>query len=198
MSCKPYTLLAGLPLVNLLHPSGQQRWEGCGREGTLLLNSFQRLILERDTNQAALQPKPILCPLPFSLHCSHLSKSLLSPILCLRYLLGRKAWEETVWYIDSIYCVPILDFVLCLFPPINQQVLSCQPWKCLQNPASVPFPLPPPWTKPLSPFMNGLLNGLCVYSWCCCLVTKSCLTLCHSMNCSTSGFPVLHNLLELA
>ena len=33
---------------------------------------------------------------------------------------------------------------------------------------------------------------------CCCLVTKSCPTLCDPMNCSTPGFPVLHHLLELA
>ena len=32
---------------------------------------------------------------------------------------------------------------------------------------------------------------------CCCWVTKSCLTLCHYMNCSTPGFPVLHYLLSL-
>ena len=32
----------------------------------------------------------------------------------------------------------------------------------------------------------------------CCSVTKSCLTLCDSMNCSTPGFPVLHYLLEFA
>ena len=33
---------------------------------------------------------------------------------------------------------------------------------------------------------------------CCCSVTKSCLTLCDPVNCSTSGFSVLHDLLELA
>ena len=31
------------------------------------------------------------------------------------------------------------------------------------------------------------------YICCCCSVTKSCLTLCNPMNCSTSGFPVLHS-----
>ena len=31
-----------------------------------------------------------------------------------------------------------------------------------------------------------------------CTVTKSCLTLCSPMNCSMSGFPVLHHLLEFA
>ena len=33
---------------------------------------------------------------------------------------------------------------------------------------------------------------------CCCSVTKSCLTLCHPMNYSMSGFPVLHCLTEFA
>ena len=33
---------------------------------------------------------------------------------------------------------------------------------------------------------------------CCCLVTKSCPTLFHPMNCSTPGFPVLHCLQEFA
>ena len=32
----------------------------------------------------------------------------------------------------------------------------------------------------------------------CCSVTKSCLTLCDIMNCSTSGFPVLYHLHEFA
>ena len=34
--------------------------------------------------------------------------------------------------------------------------------------------------------------------FCCCSVTQSCLTLCSPMACSMPGFPVLHNLLELA
>ena len=33
---------------------------------------------------------------------------------------------------------------------------------------------------------------------CCCSVTKSCLTLCNPIDCSTWGFPVLHYLLEFA
>ena len=32
----------------------------------------------------------------------------------------------------------------------------------------------------------------------CCLVTKSCPTLCKPMDCSTLGFPVLHHLLQFA
>ena len=44
-------------------------------------------------------------------------------------------------------------------------------------------------------------HQICGYSWvacCCCLVTKSCLTLCDPMSCSMPGFPVLHSLPEFA
>ena len=34
--------------------------------------------------------------------------------------------------------------------------------------------------------------------FCCCSVTKLCLTLCDPKTCSTPGFPVLHYLLEFA
>ena len=34
--------------------------------------------------------------------------------------------------------------------------------------------------------------------WLCCSVAQLCLTLCHSMDCSTPGFPILYHLLELA
>ena len=34
--------------------------------------------------------------------------------------------------------------------------------------------------------------------YCCCLVTKSCTTLCNPMDCSTPGFPVLHYVPEFA
>ena len=36
------------------------------------------------------------------------------------------------------------------------------------------------------------------YFICCCLVAKSCLTLCNSMDCSTPCFPVLHHFPEFA
>ena len=39
---------------------------------------------------------------------------------------------------------------------------------------------------------------LLMWSFCCCSVTKSCLTLCDTMDCSTSGFSVLHYLTEFA
>ena len=37
-----------------------------------------------------------------------------------------------------------------------------------------------------------------IYKDCCCSVTKSCLTLCDTMGCSTSGFPVLYYLPKFA
>jgi len=37
-----------------------------------------------------------------------------------------------------------------------------------------------------------------IYPFCCCSVTKLCLTLCEPMDCSTPGSSVLHSLLELA
>ena len=36
------------------------------------------------------------------------------------------------------------------------------------------------------------------YGYCCCSVAKSCPTLCNPMDCSTTGFPVLHYLQEFA
>ena len=41
---------------------------------------------------------------------------------------------------------------------------------------------------------GAVLIGVCS----CCSVTKSCPTLCDPMNCSMTGFPVLHYLPELA
>ena len=41
------------------------------------------------------------------------------------------------------------------------------------------------------------LNSSCIHQGCC-SVAKSCLTLCDPLDCSTSGFPVLHHLPEFA
>ena len=38
----------------------------------------------------------------------------------------------------------------------------------------------------------------CCFAMLCCSVTKSCPALCNCMDCSTSGFPALHHLLEFA
>ena len=48
---------------------------------------------------------------------------------------------------------------------------------------------------------GATMNGsccCCCCCCCCCTVTKSCLTLCHPMDCSTPGFPVPHYLPEFA
>ena len=45
------------------------------------------------------------------------------------------------------------------------------------------------------------MPGQCAIIWflcCCCLVAKSCPTLCNLMDCSMPGFPAHHQLLELA
>ena len=47
-------------------------------------------------------------------------------------------------------------------------------------------------------YHSDLLNLNSSHVKCCFSVTKSCLTLCNSMDCSTPGFPVLHSLSELA
>ena len=46
--------------------------------------------------------------------------------------------------------------------------------------------------------MCGRNDHSIVKQFCCCLVTKSCPTLCDPMDCSTAGFPVLHYLPEFA
>ena len=42
----------------------------------------------------------------------------------------------------------------------------------------------------------GVARTVVTFTVCCCSVTKSCLTLCDPMDCSISGFPLLHHLLE--
>ena len=39
---------------------------------------------------------------------------------------------------------------------------------------------------------------VCAMLCCCCSVAQLCLTLCDPLDCSTSGFPVLHHLPEFA
>ena len=56
------------------------------------------------------------------------------------------------------------------------------------------------WTPipKMSFFKSSYFHFLnCIY-FCCCLVTKLCLTLCDPMNYSTPGFPVFHHLSEFA
>ena len=55
-----------------------------------------------------------------------------------------------------------------------------------------------PWRASKAMF-NTRLVPRGITEFCCgCSVTQSCLTLCDPMDCSTPGFPVLHNLLEFA
>ena len=51
----------------------------------------------------------------------------------------------------------------------------------------------------ISAFFSGFLHAKkvtsgCLGEYCCCLVAKLCLTLCDTMDCSISGFPVLYHL----
>ena len=46
--------------------------------------------------------------------------------------------------------------------------------------------------------MKSSLNDHAVLNACCCLVAQSCPTLCNPMDCSSPGFPVHHQLSELA
>ena len=85
--------------------------------------------------------------------------------------------------------------------------------------SGLPFPSPGDHIKPSSPALqvNSLLPeppgkshilvehllfrhcSKCLQCLCCChSVTQLCPTLCNHMDCSTPGFPVLHQLLELA
>ena len=49
-------------------------------------------------------------------------------------------------------------------------------------------------------YIESKTQNITIYrlSSCCCLVTKSCLSLCDSMDCSTPGFLALHRLPEFA
>ena len=52
--------------------------------------------------------------------------------------------------------------------------------------------------KLFSIFSISLLNGACVFSYCCCSVAQSCLTLGDPMGSTLPGLPVLHHLSELS
>ena len=61
---------------------------------------------------------------------------------------------------------------------------------CIVSPSSKPFSAVVP--------VNQLFNTLRCGSCCCCLVAQLCSILCHPVDCSTPGLPVLHYLPELA
>ena len=53
------------------------------------------------------------------------------------------------------------------------------------------------WDKQLPQFQESVLYNKYISTYCC-LVTHWCPTLCEPTDCSMTGFPVLHHLLELA
>ena len=195
MSCKPYTLLAGLFLV-CLHPSGQQQWERCGREGALFLNSFQRphTCKRHQSGCSPAQTHSLSSPIQSSL-VPPLQIPLFPSTLSQMSIRKKGVRGNCVIYREHLLCASIRFCSQSVSS--NQSASPVNLGSVFRIQPLFPFSLPPPWTKPLPPLMHGLLNGLCIYS-CRCLVAKSYLTLCHSMNHSMPGFPVLYNLLELA
>ena len=108
---------------------------------------------------------------------------------------------------------------------LAHQALLSMGFPKLEYWSGLPFPLPEdlpdPRIKPASPALAGGFfttepseeyrflsflartlpmksHGFFVCYYCCCSVTKSHLTLCHPMFCSTPGFPVLYYVLEFA
>ena len=75
--------------------------------------------------------------------------------------------------------------LMCLSPlPTHQRACDCEPGG--------------PGTQQPSFLGGAVFTQNFLSSHCCCSVTKSCPTLCDPMDYSTPGFPVLHQLLELA
>ena len=89
--------------------------------------------------------------------------------------------EEGVCYDQCIFLTKLLALILLHFVLLQGQIFYILGISWLPTLHSNPL-----WWKG--------------YSWhyCCCSVAQSYLTLCNSMDCSTSGFPVLHCLLEFA
>ena len=107
--------------------------------------------------------------------------------------------EEDLCSINNIH-ISYIYIYICVFVHIGEGHSHPLQYSCLENSHGqrnlVGYS---PWghkeldmTERLSTYVYVCV---CVYS---CSVTQSCLTLCHPMDCSTPGFPVLHHLLELA
>ena len=80
-------------------------------------------------------------------------------------------------------------------------------WACRHPPEApwIPFPTlcpaSPLLMKAQGPSESNYLAAAKQWMpgyYCCCSIAKSCLTPCDPMDCNTSGFPVLHHLLEFA
>ena len=78
-------------------------------------------------------------------------------------------------------------------PPRDRTHLSCIDRQILYN-GTIREALFSQSSRPKDSSLILPFSMLC----CCCLVTKSCLTLCDTMDCSTPGFPVLYYFLEFA
>ena len=85
------------------------------------------------------------------------------------------------------------------FPSIQQQSLVCQNTPVTSAARSVPSNLLLWWTVCEWVSFLRKIQWIRVFSYeddCCCSVTKSCLSLCDPMVCSTPSFPVHHHLPE--
>ena len=102
-------------------------------------------------------------------------------------------------YINNIH-ISYIYIYICVFVHIGEGHSHPLQYSCLENSHGQRNLMGySPWghkeldmTERLSTYVYVCV---CLYS---CSVTQSCLTLCHPMDCSTPGFPVLHHLLELA
>ena len=84
------------------------------------------------------------------------------------------------------------------FPIWNQSVVPCPVLTVASWPAYRFLKRQVRWSGTFSGFIYDEACVLMLCLFCCCSITKSCLTLCNPMDCSTPSFPVLHYLLEFA
>ena len=102
-------------------------------------------------------------------------------------------WSRPFWLWDILNINPTTVPLSVLFTHWPYKLRYLLPPPC-QRPSQLTEVFPEiyyyqPWMEKQT---KNLLNN------CCCSVTKSCPTLCDPMNCSTSGFRVLHYLSEFA
>ena len=108
---------------------------------------------------------------------------------------------------------PSFNFKLFLFIYLAALGLSCGMWGLVPWPGIEPRP-PALGVQSLSHWITtkvpefffqtnennyySLLGLILTVTFCCCIATKSCLTLCNPIDCSMPGYSVLHCLLEFA
>ena len=111
----------------------------------------------------------------------------------------RSAWTSLNSDLDSWGCpakpTQTLDSLplWCSMPGTRLQVSAASSWACS---LVIPKAAASSGLNPVL-YSRSLLFIYFIYC-CCCSVTKSCQTLCDLMDCSMPGFPVHHQLLELA